>query len=322
MTSAFIFPGQGSQKVGMGKDLYDNFSAARHVFQEVDEALSFHLSKLMFEGQESELNLTQNAQPALMAVSMAAMKTLESETGETLPDFCGFVAGHSLGEYSALCAAGAFDVATAARLLKIRGEAMQAAVPVGQGAMAALLGIEFEQAVEIAGQAQEQAGQGEICVAANDNAPGQVVISGTTKAIERACEMATAAGAKRALLLPVSVPAHSPLLQLAADQMEAALSDVDIQIPSVPVIANITAAEVMEPTQIKSLLVQQVTGTVRWRESMQALSEKGVTQLVEIGAGKVLCGLAKRIDRALGTTNIEDTASLEVFLSSQSSRAA
>lgn len=295
---AFTFPGQGSQTVGMGKDLSDAFPEARAVFAEVDDALGQHLSSIMFDGPDETLRLTENAQPALMAVSMAVVKTLEAK-GVTVSIDSSFVAGHSLGEYSALCAAGTFSIADAARLLRTRGQAMQLAVPVGEGAMAALLGLEFDQVQQIAADAR----QGEVCDVANDNSPGQVVVSGSTAAIERAVELAKAAGAKRALLLPVSAPFHCELMEPAAEKMEEALALVEMKAPVVPLVSNVLAAPISEPTEIRRRLVEQVTGMVRWTESVEWLAgEGGVTHLVELGTGKVLSGLARRIDRDLDAT--------------------
>lgn len=290
MTIAFTFPGQGSQAVGMGKTLADAYPTAAGVFAEVDEALGQNLSKLMWEGPETELTLTENAQPALMAVSLAAIRVLE-EKGVSVARDAAFVAGHSLGEYSALAAAGAFSIADAARLLKIRGRAMQAAVPVGEGAMAALLGLDFATAVMVAAEAA----QGAVCQAANDNADGQVVVSGTKAAVERAVEIAKAKGAKRAMLLNVSAPFHCALMQPAADAMAEALATVAIARPVVPVVSNVLVAGISDPDEIRRRLVEQVTGTVRWRESVQFLAAHGVTRLYEIGSGKVLTGLVKRI---------------------------
>ncbi|WP_213980770.1 ACP S-malonyltransferase [Sphingomonas sp. dw_22] len=287
---AFIFPGQGSQAVGMGKALADASPAAREVFQEVDEALGQNLSRLMAEGPEDALTLTANAQPAIMANAIAVLRVLEREGGIRLADKADFVAGHSLGEYTALCAAGAFDLATAAKLLRIRGDAMQAAVPVGLGAMAALLGADLTKAQAIA----DAAAEGEVCTVANDNDPGQVVISGARGAIERAVAIAKDHGAKRALLLPVSAPFHCPLMQPAADAMAEALAAVSIQAPLVPVYANVTAAPVSDPATIRTLLIEQVTGMVRWRESVLAMHAAGVGDFVELG-GKVLGGMVKRI---------------------------
>lgn len=290
MTIAFTFPGQGSQAVGMGKALADAHPTAARVFAEVDEALGQSLSKLMWEGPEAELTLTENAQPALMAVSLAAMRVLE-EKGVSVGRDAAFVAGHSLGEYSALAAAGSLSIADAARLLKIRGRAMQAAVPVGEGAMAALLGLDFATATEVAAEAA----QGAVCQAANDNADGQVVVSGTKAAVERAVEIAKGRGAKRAMLLNVSAPFHCALMQPAADAMAEALAKVELRRPVVPVVSNVLATAISDPAEITRRLVEQVTGTVRWRESVQYLAAHGVTRLYEIGSGKVLTGLVKRI---------------------------
>ena len=290
MTIAFTFPGQGSQAVGMGRALADAYPTAAHVFAEVDEALGQNLSKLMWEGPEAELTLTENAQPALMAVSLAAIRVLE-EKGVWVKREATMVAGHSLGEYSALAAANAFSIADAARLLKIRGRAMQAAVPVGQGAMAALLGLSFADAAAVAAEAA----QGEVCQAANDNADGQVVVSGSKAAVERAVEIAKGRGAKRAMLLNVSAPFHCALMRPAADAMAEALAQVDVKRPVVPVVSNVLVAAISDPDEIRRRLVEQVTGTVRWRESVQFLARHGVTRLYEIGSGKVLTGLVKRI---------------------------
>jgi [acyl-carrier-protein] S-malonyltransferase len=310
MTRAFTFPGQGSQAVGMGKELAETFAPAREVFEQVNDALGQNLTKLMWEGPEDELTLTENAQPALMAVSLAAMKTLEAEGGFALADKASFVAGHSLGEYSALAAAGAFTIADTARLLKLRGRAMQRAVPVGEGAMAAMLGLDFDVAKEVA----EEAAQGDVCQAANDNAPGQVVISGASAAVERAAEIAKTKGAKRAMLLPVSAPFHCALMQPAADEMKAALAEVSMQAPAVPLVANVTASRVADAETIRNLLVEQVTGMVRWRESVLYMVDQGVTQLVEVGAGKVLTGMAKRIAKEAGTAAVGTPADVEAFL--------
>jgi [acyl-carrier-protein] S-malonyltransferase len=301
MSIAFIFPGQGSQAVGMGAELAKAYAPARAVFAEIDEALDQPLSKLMWEGPEDQLTLTENAQPALMAVSLAALRTLEAEKGFSLKERVSFVAGHSLGEYSALAAAGALSLADTARLLKTRGRAMQAAVPVGQGAMAALLGAELPQAQELA----KAASDGEVCAAANDNAPGQVVISGTRTAIERAVALAPKYGARRAVLLPVSAPFHCALMQPAADVMSEALSQVTISAPAVPLVANVLASAISDPDAIRARLVEQVTGMVRWRESMLYLRAQGVDALYEVGAGRVLTGLARRFEgfeaRSIGT---------------------
>ena len=310
MTRAFVFPGQGSQAVGMGRELAEAFPVARHTFQEVDEALGQNLTRLMFEGPEDQLTLTENAQPALMAMSMAVMRVLEREGGETLPGAAAFVAGHSLGEYSALCAAGALTLADTARLLRLRGQAMQKAVPVGVGAMAAILGADLEAALEIAAAAA----QGDVCAAANDNAPGQVVVSGHKAALERAMAIAAERGFKRAILLPVSAPFHCPLMQPAADRMAEALADVAIRAPLVPVVANVTASAVTDPAEIRRLLVEQVTGAVRWRESVLYMKGQGVARVVELGAGKVLAGLVKRIDKDLVASSVGTPADVEAFL--------
>lgn len=290
MSLAFIFPGQGSQAVGMGKALADASPAARAVFAEIDEALGQKLSQLMWEGPEADLTLTENAQPALMAVSLAVIRVLEAEHGLKLQDVAKFVAGHSLGEYSALAAAGTFSLADAARLLKTRGRAMQAATPVGTGAMAALLGLDFADAVAVA----EAAAQNEICQAANDNAPGQVVVSGHKAAVERAVVLAKEKGAKRAVMLQVSAPFHCALMQPAAEAMANALANTPMRPPTVPVFSNVLAAPVSDPAEIRKALVAQVTGTVRWRESMAAMAAQGVKLFCEAGAGKVLSGLVKR----------------------------
>ncbi|MCD1619199.1 ACP S-malonyltransferase [Salipiger marinus] len=291
MARAFIFPGQGAQTIGMGRALAEAYPAAQAVFDEVDAALGENLSGLIWEGDIETLTLTQNAQPALMATSMAAMRALESE-GVTIAA-ASFVAGHSLGEYSALTAAGALALADSARLLRLRGQAMQAAVPVGVGAMAALLGLDLATAREVAAEAA----QGEICEAANDNDPAQVVISGHKAAVERALDIAKARGAKRALLLPVSAPFHCALMAPAAEAMAAALAEVTISTPDVPLVANVLAAPVSTPEQIRELLVQQVTGSVRWRESVEVMAAEGVAEFWEIGAGKALSGMVKRIRR-------------------------
>lgn len=310
MTRAFVFPGQGSQAVGMGRDLAEAFAPAREVFQEVDEALKQNLSRLMFEGPESDLILTENAQPALMAVSLAVVRVLESEGRCSLAEKGAYAAGHSLGEYSALAALRAIGLADAARLLKLRGQAMQKAVPVGAGAMAALLGLELEAAQAAA----SEAAQGEVCAAANDNAPGQVVVSGAKAAVERAVEIAKTKGGRRAILLPVSAPFHCALMQPAADAMAEALTKVTIAPPTLPVVSNVTAQAVSDPDTIRKLLVQQVTGLVRWRESMLWLKQQGVVTLAEIGAGKVLAALARRIDKELNGTAVGTPAEIEAFL--------
>ncbi len=312
MTRAFVFPGQGSQAVGMGKELADAFAVAREVFQEVDEALSQNLSAIMFEGPDDELVLTENAQPALMAVSIAMARVLESEGNIKLADHCDMVAGHSLGEYSALAAMGAFSLADTARLLKIRGRAMQAAVPVGEGAMAACLGLSLEDAQAVAAEA---AGD-DVCTAANDNAPGQVVLSGSKAAIDRAIVIAKEKGAKRCVPLPVSAPFHCALMQPAADAMAEALADVTINAPAAAVVANVKAEKVIDPEEIRNLLVEQVCGSVRWREGVLYMKEQGVGQLVEVGTGKVLSGLARRIDRSLTGVAVNGPADIESFLGS------
>ncbi|MAU51297.1 MAG: [acyl-carrier-protein] S-malonyltransferase [Roseovarius sp.] len=300
MSRAFVFPGQGAQVIGMGADLAASYPAARAVFDEVDAALGQALSALMWEGEQETLTLTENAQPALMATSLAAMRALEAE-GVSV-EAAAFIAGHSLGEYSALAAAGALSVADCARLLRIRGRAMQAAVPVGVGAMAALLGLDFDTARAVA----EEAAQGEVCQAANDNDPGQVVVSGHKGAVERAVEIARAKGARRAVMLPVSAPFHCALMQPAAEAMAEALAGVEIKAPAVPLVANVRAGAVTDPAEIRALLVEQVTGSVRWRESVQYMAAEGVTEIWEIGAGKALSGMIRRIDRdiacrAIGT---------------------
>ncbi|MCD2324962.1 ACP S-malonyltransferase [Sphingomonas sp. IC-56] len=305
---AFIFPGQGSQAVGMGKPLADASATAREVFQEVDEALGQNLFRLMSEGPEDQLTLTANAQPAIMANAIAVLRVLEKEGGIRLADKADYVAGHSLGEYTALCAAGALDLSTTARLLRIRGDAMQAAVPVGEGAMAALLGADLTKAQAIA----DAAAEGEVCTVANDNDPTQVVISGARAAIERAIAIAKDHGAKRGILLPVSAPFHCSMMQPAADAMEKALADVAIQAPLVPLYANVTAAPVADPATIRTLLVEQVTGMVRWRESVAAMAEAGVTDFVELG-GKVLAGMVKRITPDVPVTSVVTMDDIEAL---------
>ncbi|NBJ09827.1 ACP S-malonyltransferase [Microvirga arsenatis] len=313
MKRAFVFPGQGSQTVGMGKALADAFPQARAVFDEVDEALSQKLSTLMWEGPAEELTLTANTQPALMAVSLAAMRVLEAEAGLDLRKHAAYVAGHSLGEYSALAAAGSLSVSDTARLLRIRGNAMQNAVPVGQGAMAALLGLEYDAALEVA----REAAQGEVCDAANDNGGAQVVVSGHKSAVERAVAIAQTKGAKRAVMLAVSAPFHCALMRPAADAMREALAGVTVNAPVVPVVANVEAGPVTDPAAIRDALVRQVTGTVRWRESVAFMAAQGVDSFYEVGAGKVLTGLVKRIaagasGAAIGTP--EDVAAFKASL--------
>ena len=310
MARCFVFPGQGAQAVGMGRELAAAFGAAREVFQEVDEALGQKLFHLMSEGPEADLTLTENAQPALLAVSVAVVRVLEKEGGFALSAKGAYVAGHSLGEYSALAAARALTLADAARLLKLRGQAMQRAVPVGVGAMTALLGADLEQAQKIAAEAA----QGEICAVANDNGGGQVVLSGHKGAIDRVPDIVKAHGVKRAMPLSVSAPFHCPLMQKAADEMQAALAKVAIAPPTLPVIANVTARPSSDPETIRAQLVQQITGMVRWRESMLWLREQGVLQLVELGAGKVLSGLAKRIDPEMAGSNAGTPAEIEALL--------
>lgn len=302
---AFVFPGQGAQTIGMGKELADAYAPARAIFDEVDDALGEKLSDLIWSGDMETLTLTANAQPALMATSLAALRALEVE-GFGL-DQAQFVAGHSLGEYSALAAAGALSVADTARLLRIRGAAMQDAVPVGVGAMAAILGLNFDQVCDVA----HAAAQGDVCQAANDNDPSQVVVSGHKAAVERAVDLAKEAGAKRAMLLPVSAPFHCALMEPAAQKMAEALNDVDITRPAVPVVANVRASAVSDPSTIRSLLVEQVTGSVRWRESVAYLAGEGVTEIWEIGAGKALSGMIRRIDRAIECRNFGSPADIE-----------
>jgi [acyl-carrier-protein] S-malonyltransferase len=312
MPLAFVFPGQGSQSVGMGRALHDSFETAREVFGEVDEALKQNLTRLIFDGPADELQLTENAQPALMAMSLAVARVLERDGKLDLQKSVTFVAGHSLGEYSALAAAGALSLGECARLLKLRGRAMQAAVPVGVGAMAAILGLDFEPAAAVAAEAA----QGEVCQAANDNGGGQVVISGHAGAVERAMELAKTRGAKRAVALPVSAPFHCALMQPAADAMAEALETADVRRPAVPVVANVTARPISAPAEIKQRLVEQVTGTVRWRESVafMASEEGGVTRFAELGAGKVLAGLVKRIAQDAAAVSIGAPQDVEAFL--------
>jgi len=307
MTIAFTFPGQGSQNVGMGAELADTFASARAVFDEVDDAIGEKLSQIMWQGPEDSLTLTENAQPALMAVSLAVMRVLEAEHGLTLSDKVSYVAGHSLGEYSALAAAGALSLGDTARLLRTRGLAMQKAVPVGEGAMAALLGVDLPEAEKLA----EAAAEGDVCQAANDNAPGQVVLSGAKTAIDRAIEMAGDFGVRRAVLLPVSAPFHCTMMQPAADVMAEALADVEIKAPAVPLVGNVLASETSDPNVIRENLVTQVTGVVRWRESVAYMAEQGVGSVYEIGSGRVLTGLARRIVRALDATAIGKPEDIE-----------
>jgi len=310
MSRALIFPGQGSQAVGMGAELAAAFPVARHVFEEVDDALGQHLTKLMFEGPEDELRLTENAQPALIAVSMAVIRVIEAEGGASIPGVAAFVAGHSLGEYSALAAAGAFSLADTARLLKARGEAMQVAVPVGEGAMAALLGLDLAEAEAVAAEAAA----GEVCDVANDNSDGQIVVSGNAAAVERAIALAADRGAKRSIMLPVSAPFHCALMEPAAEVMTYALARTATHRPVPPVIANVTAEPVDDPDELRNLLIEQVTHRVRWRECVLKMKELGVDTLVEVGAGKVLTGLTRRIDRDLSGMAVGTPDDVEAFL--------
>jgi [acyl-carrier-protein] S-malonyltransferase len=310
---AFVFPGQGSQAVGMGKALAEAFASARAVFAEVDEALHQKLTELMFAGPEAELTLTANAQPALMAVSLAALRVLETEAGLDLARDAAFVAGHSLGEYSALAAAGSLSVSDTALLLRRRGDAMQRAVPAGEGAMAALLGLDYETGVAIAAEAQNEAGPGEVCQIANDNGGGQVVASGSKAAVARVIEIAKTKGARRSILLPVSAPFHCALMQPAAEVMREALANVAIKPPKLPIVTNVSADAVTDPERIRALLVAQVTGTVRWRESMLAMAGQGVSLFVEVGAGKVLTGLVKRITEGAGGLAVGAPADVEAY---------
>ncbi|MFN0219150.1 MAG: ACP S-malonyltransferase [Hyphomicrobium sp.] len=311
MAIAFVFPGQGSQDVGMGKALAERYPAARAVFDEVDDALGQKLSQIMWDGPKETLTLTENAQPALMAVSMAVMRVLESEHGFKLANTAKFVAGHSLGEYSALAAAGAFSLADAARLLKLRGQAMQRAVPVGLGAMAALLGVGLDVAVKVAAEAA----QGDVCQVANDNEPTQVVLSGHKTAIDRVAEIGKSHGVRRAVPLPVSAPFHCALMQPAADAMAEALANVTVNAPGVSVVANVVANAINDPEEIKKRLVEQVVGTVRWRECVAYMGDNGVTDVYEIGAGKVLAGLVKRTVPTLTATSLGAPADIDAALS-------
>jgi [acyl-carrier-protein] S-malonyltransferase len=309
MTRAIVFPGQGSQSVGMGKDIADAFPVARAVYDEVDEALGQKLSQVMFEGPDDELVLTENTQPALLTASIAVLRVLESEKGFDLAAQAAYVAGHSLGEYSALCAAGTFSLADAARLVKTRGKAMQVAVPVGVGAMAALLGLEAADAEAIVAEAED----GDVCDFANDNASGQVVVSGSKAAVERAIEIAKGRGAKRAVLLPVSAPFHCALMKPAADVMAEALADVSMNDPVVPLVANVTAAAITSADEARQLLVEQVCGRVRWRESVLYMKDNGVDNLLEVGHGKVLSGMTRRIDRELSSANVGTPDDIAAF---------
>lgn len=308
MKTAYVFPGQGSQAVGMGRELALAFASAKEVFAEVDDALNQKLSQIMFEGHEADLTLTENAQPAIMANSIAVLRVMQKEMGFDIGVKAEFVAGHSLGEYSALCAAGSFSLADTARLLKLRGQAMQRAVPVGKGAMAAVLGLDLDVVEALV---KEAGANGDVISVANDNSPGQVVISGAAEAIEKASALAKEKGAKRALLLPVSAPFHCPLMQPAADAMQKALAGAQMNNPCVPLVANVTASQVQDRELIRELLVQQVCGRVRWRESVSYMFGQGVTKLVELGAGKVLTGLAKRIEKDMDAVCLNSPQDLE-----------
>jgi [acyl-carrier-protein] S-malonyltransferase len=316
MTRAFVFPGQGSQSVGMGQELTDAFSVARETFEEVDDALGQKLTKLMKEGPIEDLTLTENAQPALMAVSLAVTRVLEQQANLSIADIASFVAGHSLGEYSALTAAKSITVPDSAILLKARGLAMQRAVPVGVGAMAALLGMDIGPAEEVVAEAADASDNGEICVAANDNADGQVVLSGHKGAVEKAIEIAKEKGVRKAMLLPVSAPFHCPLMQPAADEMAEKLGQVSILPPTIPLVANVTASQTSDPETIRQLLVDQITGRVRWRESVLYMGEQGVESLVELGTGKVLTAMVRRINRELTGAALQTPEDIESFLNS------
>ncbi len=306
MTRAFIFPGQGSQTVGMGKDLYDGFAEARDVFDEIDESLGKKLSKIIFEGADTDLNLTENTQPALMAVSMAVVRVLQKQGGVDLAKAAKFVAGHSLGEYSALTAAGSLEIPVTAKLLSLRGQSMQKAVPVGVGAMAAVLGPSFEDVQQVAKDSGSEV--------ANDNSVGQVVISGKKDAVEKAIQLATERGAKRAILLPVSAPFHCSLMAPAAKIMKGALNETNLKAPSPAVVSNVTAQSVTDPAQIKELLVQQITGMVRWRESVLWMKTQGVAEMIELGPGKVLNGLVKRIDKDIAVDSVSSPEQIEALI--------
>lgn len=310
MRYAMIFPGQGSQHPGMGMELAQSFAEAREVFEEIDESLGRSLSKIIFEGPEEQLNLTENTQPALMAVSMAAIRVIQKQGGIDIGKSCAFVAGHSLGEYSALTAAGSFQLSDTARLLKLRGESMQKAVPVGVGAMAAILGLDLPEVQAIVNEVPED----EICAAANDNSPGQVVVSGHKAAVEAAAALATSRGAKRAVMLPVSAPFHCKLMQPAAEAMAEALAGVAVKIPVPPVVSNVTAQAESDPETIKRLLAEQVTGMVRWRESVLWMKGQGVTEMFEIGAGKVLAGLVRRIDKEIACESAGTPEQIEALI--------
>lgn len=310
MAVAFVFPGQGSQDVGMGRELAEAYGAAREVFEEVDAVLSQNLSQIMWEGPKETLTLTENAQPALLAVSMAVMRVLEQEKGFSLKGKVKFVAGHSLGEYSALAAAGAFSLADAVRLLKLRGQAMQAAVPVGKGAMSALLGV----GIDVARKVAQAAAQGDVCQIANDNEPLQVVLSGDKSALDRVLEVGKQFGVRRTVPLPVSAPFHCALMQPAADAMAEALASIDVQVPIVPVVANVIAEPVTDPAEIKMRLVEQVTGTVRWRECVTYMTANDVTDIYEVGVGKILAGLVKRTEKTLNAISVGTPAEVDAAL--------
>ncbi len=307
MTRAFVFPGQGSQFIGMGKDLAESFTDARDVFNEIDESLSQNLSKMMFDGDENELNLTENTQAALMAMSMAVVNVLQNQGGIELEKHCAFVAGHSLGEYSALTAAGVISLSDSAKLLKLRGTSMQKAVPVGVGSMAAILGLDFDAVVQIA---KEAAGE-ETCSAANDNSDGQVVVSGHKEAVQRAVDLATERGARKAIILQVSAPFHCELMAPAAEAMRPALDETSFNAPIVPIVANVTASSENNPKTLKDYLIEQITGTVRWRESVLYMRDQGVEEMIELGAGKVLSGLARRIDRSIACESVGNPEQIE-----------
>lgn len=310
MAVAFVFPGQGSQFIGMGKDLAQAFPEARQTFQEVDDSLSQSLSAMMFDGHDIDLNLTENTQPALMAVSMAVVNVLKAQGGIDVKSTCAFVAGHSLGEYAALTAAGTIALSDTARLLKLRGQSMQRAVPVGVGSMAAILGLDFDVVAEIAAQAAEH----EVCTAANDNSDGQVVVSGHKDAVERAVAIATERGARKAVILPVSAPFHCSLMAPAAEAMAPALAETTFNAPAVPVVANVTASAQSDPETLKNLLLEQITGMVRWRESVLYMRDQGVEQMIELGAGKVLSGLARRIDRSIACESVGTPEQIDALI--------